>query len=196
MRFRTSATPCTVGQYNQPIIGQKTTTANLRLKDGEVNLLSGLTQNQTTESLAGIPGLIKIPLLGKWLFGSQNTTNDHSELMIAMIPHIIRTPNFTRENLRGVYAGTDQQLMLRFAPRYEDEEPAVATDLENEENQTEAGVVPPQGSVPAPHAENRPPRPHRRLRKPRSPKPRRPRLGPPSEVPRPPLLRKTELPRA
>ena len=140
----------TVGQYSQPIVAQKQTTANLRLKDGEVNLLSGLTQNQTTESLAGIPGLIKIPLLGKWLFGSQNTTNDHDELMIAMIPHIIRTPNFTRENLRGVYAGTDQQLMLRFSPRYEDEEPAVATDLENEEENPEVGAVPPQGSVPAP----------------------------------------------
>ena len=28
--------------------------------------------------------------------------------MIALIPHIVRTPGYTAENLRGIYAGNDQ----------------------------------------------------------------------------------------
>ena len=38
-------------------------------------------------------------------------------MMIALIPHIVRSPDYTPENLRGVFAGADQQLRLMYAPR-------------------------------------------------------------------------------
>jgi hypothetical protein len=40
--------------------------------------------------------------------------------MIALVPHIVRTPDYTPENLRGVFSGPDQSLRLMYAPREDD----------------------------------------------------------------------------
>ena len=37
--------------------------------------------------------------------------------MIALVPHIVRTPDYTAENLRGIYAGTDQVVKINYAPK-------------------------------------------------------------------------------
>jgi general secretion pathway protein D len=39
--------------------------------------------------------------------------------MIALVPHIVRTPDYSPENLRGIFAGADQQLKLMYAPKDE-----------------------------------------------------------------------------
>ena len=49
----------------------------------------------------GIPGLADIPVLGHVLFGSDHTDKENGELLIALIPHIVRTPDYTADNLRG-----------------------------------------------------------------------------------------------
>jgi general secretion pathway protein D len=107
----------TVGTVDQPIVGQNKSTADLRLREGEVNILAGLTRDQESNTTNGIPGLVNIPVLGKYLFGSTNVTKDHGDLMIALIPHIVRTPDYSPENLRGISAGVDQQLKLTYAPK-------------------------------------------------------------------------------
>ncbi len=107
----------TVGTVDQPIVGQNKSTADLRLREGEVNILAGLTRDQDSNTTNGIPGLVNIPVLGKYFFGSNNQTKDHGDLMIALIPHIVRTPDYSPENLRGISAGVDQQLKLTYAPR-------------------------------------------------------------------------------
>jgi len=89
------------------------------MREGEVTILGGLSQNSDSKSVSGIPGLVDIPALGSVLFGSQNTDKEIGELMIAVIPHIVRTPNYTTENLRGIYAGNDQTVKLYYAPKTE-----------------------------------------------------------------------------
>ena len=37
--------------------------------------------------------------------------------MIALVPHIVRTPDYSAENLRGIYAGTDQVVKINYAPK-------------------------------------------------------------------------------
>jgi general secretion pathway protein D len=105
-----------LGNIQQPVIRQDKSTADLRLKEGEINILAGLQQQQDSRSINGIPGLVNLPVLGKWLFGSEHIERDRGELMIALVPHIIRTPNYSPENLRGIFAGYDQQLDLRYRP--------------------------------------------------------------------------------
>ncbi len=39
--------------------------------------------------------------------------------MIALVPHIVRTPDYSAENLRGIYAGTDQVVKINYAPEGE-----------------------------------------------------------------------------
>jgi general secretion pathway protein D len=106
-----------IGSISQPVIGQQSNIADIRLREGEVNILGGLSQTSDAFSSNGIPGLTSIPLLGHILFGNDHTDKSRSELIIALIPHIVRTPDYSAENMRGIYAGTDQVVKLSYAPR-------------------------------------------------------------------------------
>jgi general secretion pathway protein D len=107
----------TIGGISQPVIGQTKNTADIRLKEGEINILSSLSQSADSTTIGGLPGLVNLPVLGQYLFGSTSKNRTAGELMIALIPHIIRTPDYTAENLRGIYAGTDQVVKLYYSPK-------------------------------------------------------------------------------
>ena len=109
-----------IGGVQQPVIGQRTNEAEIRLREGEISILAGLDGIQDSTVVNGIPGLVNIPILGKIFFGSDHVEKDRQQLMIALQPHIVRTPDYTPENLRGIYSGPDQSLRLMYAPR-EDE---------------------------------------------------------------------------
>jgi general secretion pathway protein D len=143
-----------IGGVQQPIIGQRTNEADIRLREGEVNILAGLDSTQDSSAVNGIPGLVNIPFLGKFLFGSNHTEKDSQQLMIALVPHIIRTPDYTPENLRGVFSGPDQSLHLMYAPRDDEGSgsagPAggAATPAPAIAPQTPIALPPPAGAAP------------------------------------------------
>jgi general secretion pathway protein D len=101
-----------IGGISQPIIGQRKIEHEIRLKDGEANLLGGIMEDQQTKSLSGIPGLAQIPIL-KYLFGQ--TTQDHSEnqIVFAIVPHIIRGSDVQELNQRPIDIGTATTIELR-----------------------------------------------------------------------------------
>jgi general secretion pathway protein D len=105
-----------IGGISQPIIGQRKIEHEIRLKDGEANLLGGIMEDQQTKSLAGIPGLAQIPIL-KYLFGQ--TTQDHSEnqIVFAIVPHIIRGPDVSEMNQRAIQIGTSTTIELHHGER-------------------------------------------------------------------------------
>ncbi len=113
------------GGLQQPVISQNKNTADIRLHDGEMSILSGLSSASDTNSVNGIPGLASIPLVGPLLFGSSHMEKDRSELLIVLTPHIIRTPDYTTENLRGVYTGSELVVKLN-EPKPEDAVPVAA----------------------------------------------------------------------
>ena len=122
------------GGVDQPIIGQRKISHDIRMPDGAVQLLGGLTKYQETKSRTGIPGLASIPILNR-LFTSESVDRQRQELMIALIPHVVRRPEYTAENLRGIAVGNQTSVHLNYgrqlgstppvAPRKED--PAAAT---------------------------------------------------------------------
>jgi general secretion pathway protein D len=89
------------------------------MHDGEVSLLAGLTNQQDSKQLTGIPGLASIPLLGK-LFSGESVDHQRNELMIVLIPHIVRSPEITAQNLRSIAVGNQQTIRLNFAPKNSD----------------------------------------------------------------------------
>jgi general secretion pathway protein D len=105
-----------IGGIDQPIIGQRKVEHEIRIREGEVSLLGGLMEEQDTKTVGGVPGLSNIPLLGK-LFTSNSTEKDRNEILIALIPHIVRTSGITDVNLRAIAAGTEQNTHLSLAPR-------------------------------------------------------------------------------
>jgi general secretion pathway protein D len=112
-----------LGGLSQPVIGQKKNEADIRLRDGEVSLLGGLMSDQDTSVIGGIPGLVNIPVLGKYLFGNVSKDKQKEQLMIALIPHIVRRPDITGMDMKGIAAGTDATVKLSYGPKVE--EPAV-----------------------------------------------------------------------
>jgi hypothetical protein len=71
---------------------QKRNEADIRLRDGEVSILGEFDPRQGPNMIFAIPGMVNIPALREAL-----SENDHAEkyrhgLVIAMIPHIVRTP--------------------------------------------------------------------------------------------------------
>lgn len=129
-----------IGGISQPVIGQTKNTADVRLRDGEVNMLSGLSQNSDSSTVGGLPGLTSIPVLGQFLFGSSSKNKSTGELMIALIPHIIRTPDYTAENLRGIYAGSDQVVKLYYAQKTAQAD-APSADLQDGPSANRAGTA-------------------------------------------------------
>jgi general secretion pathway protein D len=95
----------TIGGIQEPIIGQKVNEADLRMKDGEASLLGGLTSDSDAKAVAGIPGIANIPLLG-YLFGTRSDDKEKDDIIIALIPHIIRAPAVNSD--QGILAGTEQ----------------------------------------------------------------------------------------
>jgi len=113
-----------IGGISQPIIGQRKIEHEIRLKDGEVNVLGGIMEDQQTKSLSGIPGLAQIPIL-KYLFGQ--TTQDHreNEIVFAIVPHIIRGNDVNEINQRQIEIGTANTIELRHVSRPAAPAPAV-----------------------------------------------------------------------
>jgi general secretion pathway protein D len=105
-----------LGGISEPEIDQNKETADVRLREGEVSLIGGIIQRTDTKSKTGIPGLANIPLLGR-LFSGENLENDRNELVIALIPHIVRGPDITASDLKAVAAGNATQIKVEYAPR-------------------------------------------------------------------------------
>ena len=102
----------TIGGISQPIISQRVAEEDIRLKDGEANILGGLIQRTDTKTLNGWPGLAKIPII-RYLFSTDNVDHQEDEVLIVMIPHIVRLPDWTLQNLRGIYSGSDQNIQVK-----------------------------------------------------------------------------------
>jgi general secretion pathway protein D len=105
-----------IGGLRQPVIGQRKIGEDIRIREGEINLMGGLMSTNNSRTLSGLPWLANLPGLG-WLFGSEGTDKSQSELLIAIVPHIVRAPDISDLNLRGVSTGTDQQVKINFVPR-------------------------------------------------------------------------------
>jgi general secretion pathway protein D len=93
----------------QPIIGTRTITSTIRLKDGETNILAGLIRRDSTKEKLSVPFLGDIPLIGQ-LFSKHSNTNNNTDLFLTLTPHIIRAPSITEDDLLPVWVGTENNV--------------------------------------------------------------------------------------
>ena len=100
-----------IGGIQQPIISQRKIEHDIRLKDGEVNVLGGLIERDTNKNLNGIPGLSEIPL-ARYLSSDISKEVIDQEILIVLTPHIIRLPSISQDDLRTMAAGTDTNVRV------------------------------------------------------------------------------------
>jgi general secretion pathway protein D len=102
----------TIGSIDQPVISQRKIEHDVRLKEGEVNVLGGLFDHTETNSVSGWPGLARVPLV-RHLFSSEKVERQEDEILILLTPHIVRVPEISEKQLRGMYSGTESNVQVR-----------------------------------------------------------------------------------
>jgi general secretion pathway protein D len=137
-----------LGGIEQPVIGQQKFTADVRMKDGQINLIGGLTQLTDSKTISGIPGLSSIPIL-KNLFNTNHSQLNKTELLISLVPHIVRGPDYSASNLQEVYAGNQTNYAVRYAQALPVATLPVETTPKDGPGLAPSTVVPPATTVPA-----------------------------------------------
>lgn len=89
-----------------PTFGSRQINTVIRLKDGETNMLAGLIRDEERTSLAGIPGLSDIPVIGR-LFAYNRKETQETDIILTLTPHIVRVLNLTEEDLQPIRVGRD-----------------------------------------------------------------------------------------
>jgi general secretion pathway protein D len=72
-----------------PTLGKRELESIIQLKDGESSIIGGFIRDEMRKGLQGMPGLAKIPILGK-LFGSYGKTLIQTDLVFSITPRIVR----------------------------------------------------------------------------------------------------------
>jgi pilus assembly protein CpaC len=75
--------------YTIPGLSVRRMQTEIELEDGQSFVIGGLIDNRMTETLDKIPGLSKLPLLGK-LFQSRSVQRNNSELLVLVTPELVR----------------------------------------------------------------------------------------------------------
>ncbi len=101
-----------IGGIDQPVIGQRRIEHQVRLKEGEVNLIGGILEDQDVQSLTGWPFLSKVPIL-RYLFSQERKERVENEIVLALVPHLVRTQDISDLNLRPLDVGTANAIDLR-----------------------------------------------------------------------------------
>src|SRR5262249_9546528 len=101
-----------VGGVTQPVLTNRQVQHEIRLVEGETNILGGIITDTEAVSLNGIPGLKDIPIV-KYFFSQEQKTRDQTEIIIMLPPHILRMPNIREANMRGLNTGSETIPRLR-----------------------------------------------------------------------------------
>jgi type IV pilus assembly protein PilQ len=72
-----------------PSISKREASTEVMVQDGETTVIGGIFETTKSESLAGVPWLYKIPLVG-WLFKRESVATSNQELLIFITPTIIK----------------------------------------------------------------------------------------------------------
>lgn len=89
-----------------PTFGNRSINTVIRLKDGETNMLAGLIRDEERRSLAGVPGLSDIPVIGR-MFAYNRKQTQETDIILTLTPRIVRVLDLTEEDLAPFRVGRD-----------------------------------------------------------------------------------------
>lgn len=100
-----------IGGIQQPVIGQRKIEQEIRLKEGEANIMGGILEETDTKNLQGIPGLAQIPFF-RYLFSNEQKNRIDNELVFMLVPHIVRAQEINASNTKPIDVGTANVIQL------------------------------------------------------------------------------------
>ena len=88
-------------------LSARTAKTTLSARNNETQVLAGLINRETREKMSGIPGLSRVPLLGR-LFGSQSEDHAKTEVVLLITPHVERSLAVPASRVSRFDSGTEQ----------------------------------------------------------------------------------------
>jgi general secretion pathway protein D len=98
-------------------VGTREASTSIRLRDGETQILAGLIRDEDIKSVSGIPGLDRLPVLGR-LFGLHSDTRNKTEIVLLITPRVVRNlvvPDVALGNAPGGSEASPGDAPLRIA---------------------------------------------------------------------------------
>jgi len=87
-------------------IGTRNASTLLRLRDGEMQILAGLIQDEERKNASKLPALGDIPILGR-LFSNQEDRKNKTEIVLAITPHILGNIRRPDAEISEYWSGTE-----------------------------------------------------------------------------------------
>ena len=94
-----------VAGQSLPTFGTRHVETTLRLRDGESNLLAGLLREQDRQTLKGLPGLMRLPIL-RQLFSATDRSVQTTDIVMLLTPRIVRGHGLTQRHISPIHIGT------------------------------------------------------------------------------------------
>jgi general secretion pathway protein D len=121
-------------------IGTRLANTNLRLKDGETQILAGLISDEDRSTANRLPGLGSLPGLDK-VFGSKLDNTTKTELVLLITPRIVR--NLARPDFRAVEFLSGTEASVGAAPlRLQTVAPSAAVASQSQDTAAPAAAGP------------------------------------------------------
>lgn len=106
-------------------IGTRNADTVLRLYDGETQIIGGLINEEERNTVAKVPFLGDIPIIGR-LFASNDSSKVKTDILLSITPYIVRRLEVPEETAAGFLSGKDENPSVRgifdgFRPELEQE---------------------------------------------------------------------------
>jgi hypothetical protein len=95
-------------QDSFPLFGKRELESVIRLKEGETSIVGGFIKDEVRGSLAGMPAIAKLPLLGR-LFGKSTKDLKQSDLVFSITPRLIRKVEISEEDNKAIWSNITQE---------------------------------------------------------------------------------------
>lgn len=96
LKIETTSVDSSTGKFT-PTFNQRTMSSVARVKDGQTTMVAGVSQNNESKTVKGIPLIGLIPILGRF-FSTPETTNTQNDVVITVTPHILRRADITEKD--------------------------------------------------------------------------------------------------
>ncbi|WP_338616197.1 secretin N-terminal domain-containing protein [Pigmentiphaga sp. CHJ604] len=93
-------------------IGTRNASTVLKLRDGETQLLAGLIKREERTQSTRLPGLGDVPVMGR-LFSSQKDDGSNTEIVLSIMPRIVRSARRPEINFAEFWSGTETNARSR-----------------------------------------------------------------------------------
>jgi general secretion pathway protein D len=96
-------------------VGTRNTATTLRLRDGETQVLAGLINDEDRRSAIKVPGLARLPVVGR-LFSNNSDTLNKTEIVLLITPRVIRNIERPGARIEEFNSGTEFDIGRGGAP--------------------------------------------------------------------------------